>query len=588
MADRGRRPGRPAGELSAVLQGIVRHGLRLSLLLIVFVGIGGTIWYGYDLQSRGAGEDAAPVIKAAPGPTRVPFAKSEDSLRAVPSAGPSKLEVEPPPTLTKPTDPPAAPAEKPSASSATPIEMPAATTDAEVQSPGKSPAEIHGIAPAAVTPPPRERSDAIPPVPPAPTPASPAAEVTKKISELVEEAGAKSPVESAPALQSTAAPETKALPPQTADLASPSSPVEPAPPASGAGPALALLSVVNSNGGRIAVVQRLETRELISLLPGQEIDGWRVHDIQPERLSLDRAGETKEFTLGEGVAATEFRLSAAIGSIRQGVEDHDRSPPSPPPPIVEAPTVMERIPDRAASVERPDGSVVAVAGPDAPATQPGAMPADETTMSPKDTAPAPPSAEPKTVAVSPATQPSAMPADETAMPPKDTAPAPPSVEPKTVAASPTVPQNLAVLRTVAPAAGPPDADRATEADPARAAEAAEVDPAAVPAAKDLPPTSPDASRETPVTVVASVPPGGYRVQLAALKSSAGAEREWVRLRTVHRDLFGDLEHWVERADLGTRGIFFRLQSGPLADGASANALCDRAKSRQLGCLVVKP
>ena len=45
-------------------------------------------------------------------------------------------------------------------------------------------------------------------VPEAPAPASPAAEVTEKISELVEEAAAKSPVKSAPVLRPAAALET--------------------------------------------------------------------------------------------------------------------------------------------------------------------------------------------------------------------------------------------------------------------------------------------------------------------------------------------------------------------------------------------
>ena len=54
------------------------------------------------------------------------------------------------------------------------------------------------------------------------------------------------------------------------------------------------------------------------------------------------------------------------------------------------------------------------------------------------------------------------------------------------------------------------------------------------------------------------------------------------------DLFGGLRSSVVRVDLGRKGVFYRLQAGPLADEAAARALCSRAKQRKLGCIVVRP
>jgi len=45
---------------------------------------------------------------------------------------------------------------------------------------------------------------------------------------------------------------------------------------------------------------------------------------------------------------------------------------------------------------------------------------------------------------------------------------------------------------------------------------------------------------------------------------------------------------IVRADLGTRGVYFRLRAGPLKDRAAADALCRKLAGRKVGCIVVKP
>ncbi|MEE9251172.1 MAG: SPOR domain-containing protein [Alphaproteobacteria bacterium] len=90
--------------------------------------------------------------------------------------------------------------------------------------------------------------------------------------------------------------------------------------------------------------------------------------------------------------------------------------------------------------------------------------------------------------------------------------------------------------------------------------------------------------------LASVTPavGRYRVQLAALRSPEGARRAWALLRAANGDLLGKLEPTVVRADLGAKGIFYRLRVGPLRDRAAGKELCAKLKARKVECRVVKP
>ena len=78
------------------------------------------------------------------------------------------------------------------------------------------------------------------------------------------------------------------------------------------------------------------------------------------------------------------------------------------------------------------------------------------------------------------------------------------------------------------------------------------------------------------------------MQLAALRSSEEANREWEKLRKAHPELLGNLGVNVVRADLGERGTFYRIQAGPVADEANAKDLCRKLVDKKVGCLVVRP
>jgi len=82
-----------------------------------------------------------------------------------------------------------------------------------------------------------------------------------------------------------------------------------------------------------------------------------------------------------------------------------------------------------------------------------------------------------------------------------------------------------------------------------------------------------------------------RVQLAALKSKTGGYQYWLRLRKQHPELFFGLKHYVQRVDLGKRGIFYRLQVGNFSSQVRAEEFCVKfiAKTRKSksDCIIVE-
>ena len=77
-----------------------------------------------------------------------------------------------------------------------------------------------------------------------------------------------------------------------------------------------------------------------------------------------------------------------------------------------------------------------------------------------------------------------------------------------------------------------------------------------------------------------------RIQVGAVPKEADAQSEWKRLQSRHRDLLGDLGLTVVRADLGEKGVYFRIQAGPI-DEARARAICEQLKSHNVGCQLAR-
>lgn len=86
--------------------------------------------------------------------------------------------------------------------------------------------------------------------------------------------------------------------------------------------------------------------------------------------------------------------------------------------------------------------------------------------------------------------------------------------------------------------------------------------------------------------VAAFADSGFFVQLASVKSEARARAAWAGLQRAHPVLLGDLELDLEKADLGARGTFYRVRTGPFPNKATAEDMCWQIKSAKLDCLVV--
>jgi hypothetical protein len=81
-------------------------------------------------------------------------------------------------------------------------------------------------------------------------------------------------------------------------------------------------------------------------------------------------------------------------------------------------------------------------------------------------------------------------------------------------------------------------------------------------------------------------PTGVRIQLASLPSEAAAWDAWKQLSGKYAAQLTGLTAMVESADLGTKGTFYRVQTGPFATVAAAQERCSAMKAAGLDCLVV--
>jgi cell division septation protein DedD len=94
----------------------------------------------------------------------------------------------------------------------------------------------------------------------------------------------------------------------------------------------------------------------------------------------------------------------------------------------------------------------------------------------------------------------------------------------------------------------------------------------------------------PQTAAVPAPAGatGYRLQLGAVKTPEIAKAEMDRIKRQDGDLLGSLGMSVGRADLGDRGVFYRIHAGPIADAAQAERICAQLRQRGQGCILAKP
>ena len=94
---------------------------------------------------------------------------------------------------------------------------------------------------------------------------------------------------------------------------------------------------------------------------------------------------------------------------------------------------------------------------------------------------------------------------------------------------------------------------------------------------------PAASAVTETPPAATTGPGGYVAQLASFRDEPSARAELKKLQKKFPSLMG-LSADIQKADLGAKGIYYRLRAGYLHK-AGAQTLCTELKARGQACLV---
>lgn len=186
----------------------------------------------------------------------------------------------------------------------------------------------------------------------------------------------------------------------------------------------------------------------------------------------------------------------------------------------------------------------------------------------------------------PPEQPMGRPAPPAASPPAPVNPPPPVPAARSLPASGEAPPAgaAAPAETAAIRAGMKTAATAAATAPQeRPARREAAQPSAAAGSADPRPVPREASRAE----TSAATPDGVRLQLGSVRSAVSAREEWDRIRRSNPDLLGTVSAGAVRADLGDRGVYYRIETAPIGDAARASRLCGELRQRRLGCIVVR-
>lgn len=116
-------------------------------------------------------------------------------------------------------------------------------------------------------------------------------------------------------------------------------------------------------------------------------------------------------------------------------------------------------------------------------------------------------------------------------------------------------------------------------------------PAAPPASPPVAdkPATPQAAGPSIASLIDNMsgPTGGWRIQIASVKSEDIAKSTWARVSTANGDVLANLKMQPIRVDLGEKGVWYRVQAGPL-DEKQAQSVCGTLRTRKSDCVAVPP
>lgn len=127
---------------------------------------------------------------------------------------------------------------------------------------------------------------------------------------------------------------------------------------------------------------------------------------------------------------------------------------------------------------------------------------------------------------------------------------------------------------------------------APAAPAVTQTPAARPAGNQplslLPPSNEQTNRTVRAPVVnRSSGSGGFTVQVSSQRTPEQARSSYSSIQSRVASVLGGYQPDIKRADLGSKGVFYRVRVGSFADRSGAIALCESIKAAGADCLVAR-
>lgn len=81
------------------------------------------------------------------------------------------------------------------------------------------------------------------------------------------------------------------------------------------------------------------------------------------------------------------------------------------------------------------------------------------------------------------------------------------------------------------------------------------------------------------------PNGRFVLQLASYLSYDDADDAWKKLRAATPSRYDDIQKIIERADLGRRGVFYRLRVGAFDTMKAAEDYCDALERQRSDCWI---
>lgn len=154
---------------------------------------------------------------------------------------------------------------------------------------------------------------------------------------------------------------------------------------------------------------------------------------------------------------------------------------------------------------------------------------------------------------------------------------------------PSPEEPMAMKQPTTPPAAPPAVSQTPSAPSANPAPSGNVTQQTLPPAsmqsapQSQAPSAPVEKTPPAATAPAATPAGGYVVQLAAFRDEPSARAEFRKLQKKFPVLAG-LSADIQKADLGAKGIYYRLRGGYM-DKAKAADLCTGLKAQGQACLV---